>query len=672
MAIKPNMKKRRILIITGFGLILIGGLAILPWLQPPLFRMLAKLMGRYPSSTAALRLQVTGLCLVVVGGLLLLAGGSWQKMVKGWLQRLLAGCQRFQDGLARRLEKHVDLSGLTPTQLEKTSQEKNKINIWDWAAAGSFLLFAVYYFIGRLQGNFPYVDLGGDAANIASFAAAWAHPEYFRGDALLGNLDNIRIYATIHIPLLQWLNRLTGNYGLAMVSMLAPHIFIQMLGFYILGRTVLKNRYWAFLLAVATTTPFMMNLGERWGIMEEPVPRFTFQAFLPYLLTLAWVWRNQPRRWPWVMAFTGAMVYLHPVSTPTWALAIWLAMWLFIPRSWSWIKQFGMMFINGLILLLVAAPFILNYLGHHVQGQSLNYDLVYYIIDTFFPPNLINVPAAVGQFLFITLISGLLPLAVVAFILLRILKRDEPEGLRLILGWMAGLALMSIFIPWIEHTIERYLRMVPYETELTRGLRYFVPFMLLICLWTLSELQRRWRNPARAKWVAYIGALLVGLWVITNPPDPEFFQKTVACLAKGQVVCSTPTDMGLALDAIKEQVPPGAPIFSSSAMLSDGSYSLGVRYMALRPLVFSFKDRGLLAYSNAQALNQWHEIYKQMEYFRANPRRALKVQTFLNLMNQYKIDYLLLDFDPGPNNLDLLNAQEIYHNKTYYLLRLQP
>ncbi len=110
----------------------------------------------------------------------------------------------------------------------------------------------------------------------------------------------------------------------------------------------------------------MMNLGERWGIMEEPVTRFTFQAVLPYLLTLAWIWRNQPRRWPWVMAFTGALVYLHPVSTPAWALAIWLAMWLFIPASWSWFKQLGVMFANGLIMLLVVAWLAL--LGASVFG----------------------------------------------------------------------------------------------------------------------------------------------------------------------------------------------------------------------------------------------------------------------------------------------------------------
>jgi hypothetical protein len=105
-------------------------------------------------------------------------------------------------------------------------------------------------------------------------------------------------------------------------------------------------------------------------------------------------------------------------------------------------------------------------------------------------------------------------------------------------------------------------------------------------------------------------------------------------------------------------------------MFGDDTYSLGVRYMAERPLVFSYKDRGLLAYSNAQELNQWHEIYKQLEYFKSNPRRALKVQTILDLMKQYKIDYLLLDFNPGPNNLNLLNGQDIYHNKTYYLVRL--
>ena len=665
------MKPRRSLFITGLCFIIVGIIAAMPWIQIHLFSLLARLMGRYPSSTAGVRLQIAGLLLAFIG-ILLITSRSWLPTIKPRLQLWVGGYLRFKTGLSRRLEKYVILPGSAGAPQEVSPQGIRKINIWDWAAAAGFLLFALFYFIGRLQGNFPNVSLGGDAANIASFAAAWAHPDYFRGDALLGNLDNIRIYATIHIPLLQWLNGILGSYGLAMVSMLAPHIFIQMLGFYIFGRVVFKNRYWAFLLAVATTAPFIMNLGERWGIMEEPVPRFTFQAVLPYLLTLAWMWRNQPRRWPWVMAFTGALVYLHPVSTPAWALAIWLAMWLFIPASWSWIKRLGVMFANGLIMLLVAGPFILNYIGHHVQGQTLSYELVYYIVDTLFPENLINVPAAVGQFLLLTLESGLLPLAIIAFFLIRVFKRDDNEGLRLILGWLGGLALMSIVIPWIEHTVERYFRMVPYETELTRSLRYFVPFMLLFCLWTLSELQRRWKNPVRARLVPFVGALLVGLWVATNPPNPAFFQKTVACLTRGHLVCASPTDMDQVLAAIRVEVPPGSPIFSSESLLgNDGSYSLGVRYVSERPLVFTYKDRGLLAYSNAQALNQWHEIFKQMENFRGNYPRTLKVQTLLDLIKQYKIDYLLLDFDPGPNNLKLLNGQIVYYNRTYYLVSLR-
>ncbi len=669
------MKNRRLVLITGFIFIFLGLILALPWIQSPLFNLLAKPMGRYPSHTAGVRLQIGGGVLVLVG-ILLVTTRYWLPYLRRLFQSLASGYRRIEAGLVRLLEKYVTLPAL-PAEAEQAAtgpaadRRTGKINAWDWAAAAGFLLFALAYFIGRLQDNFPNVTLGGDAANIASFAAAWAHPQYFQGDALLGNLENIRIYATVHIPVLQWLDGLLGSYGMAMISTLAPHIFIQMLGFYIFGRLVFKNRYWAFLLAVATTVPFIMNLGERWGIMDEPVPRFTFQAVLPYLLSLAWIWRSQPRRWPWLMAFTGLMVYLHPVSTPGWALAIWLAMWLFIPASWSWIKRLGVMFVNGLIMLVVAGPFILNYSSHHVEGQTLSYELVYYIVDTFFPPNLINVPAAVGQFLLITLASGLLPLALIAFILIRLLKRDDPQGTRLMLGWLGGLALMSIVIPWIEHTIERYLRMVPYETELTRGLRYFVPFMILFCLWALCELQRRWKNPARAGRVALAGAMLVGLWVATNPPNPVYFQKTAACLARGQLICSTPTEMDLALAAIKEQVPPGSPIFSSGALLGlDGSYSLGVRYVAERPLVFSYKDRGLLAYSNAQALDQWHEIYKQMEYFKTNPRRALKVQTILDIMKEYKIDYLLLDFNPGPNNLNMLNGQEIYHNKTYYLVKL--
>ncbi|MEI6291493.1 MAG: hypothetical protein WCP19_13770, partial [Chloroflexota bacterium] len=60
-------------------------------------------------------------------------------------------------------------------------------------------LFAILAFIFQLSAfsnGFPTVILGGDAANIASFAAGRAFPQLFLGDAILGDLRNIGLYVT--------------------------------------------------------------------------------------------------------------------------------------------------------------------------------------------------------------------------------------------------------------------------------------------------------------------------------------------------------------------------------------------------------------------------------------------------------------------------------------------
>ena len=56
-----------------------------------------------------------------------------------------------------------------------------RLNHWDWLFALAFLAFAVVYFLGRLQGNYPIVILTGDGGNIASYAAAQDHPDWFTG-----------------------------------------------------------------------------------------------------------------------------------------------------------------------------------------------------------------------------------------------------------------------------------------------------------------------------------------------------------------------------------------------------------------------------------------------------------------------------------------------------------
>ena len=259
-----------------------------------------------------------------------------------------------------------------------------KINRWDLAFTLVFLAFAGVYFLGRLQANYPIVILTGDGGNIASYAAALDHPGWFQADPALGNSSNIGIYATIHIPLIRALYRLTGDYGLAYAWLVLPQTFLQLLGFYILGLVIFKNRFWAFMLAFLTAmTVINIGLGEIWGVWQDALPRVTFQSLLPFLLALTLVWKDRPGRWPWLMLFAGLLVYVHPISAPAWGLAIWLSLWLLQPKGWSWKRRSLVMLGLGFLFLLVLTPYALNYLSYRGRDQSADYNTVMVILQNY-------------------------------------------------------------------------------------------------------------------------------------------------------------------------------------------------------------------------------------------------------------------------------------------------
>ena len=359
-------------------------------------------------------------------------------------RRALEKPQSIGDGIYHR--PHLRMFSLT-YRYRTGSQFRAKdrpagINHWDWLAMLTFLTFAVIYFLGRLQGNYPVVILTGDGGNIASYAAALDHPGWFQADPVLGDLRNIDIYATIHIPIIRALNRLTGDYGLAYAWLVLPQTFLQLLGFYLAGKGAVHQsqqqyrRYSAgrivsgpFVLAFLTAmTVINIGLGEIWGVWQDALPRVTFQSLLPFLLTLTLVWKDRPGRWPWLMLLAGLLVYVHPISAPAWGLAIWFSLWLLLPTGWNWKRRILTMLGLGVLFLLVLAPFAVNYLSYRGQDQAADYNTVMAILQTYSPKNLLNVPAALGDFVWSMTRSLLLPVALAGFTGNLVIEERRPHS----------------------------------------------------------------------------------------------------------------------------------------------------------------------------------------------------------------------------------------------------
>src|SRR5919199_1777723 len=487
-------------------------------------------------------------------------------------------------------------------------------NIVDGLTILGFALFSVIYFLGRWKGAYPFIFLGGDAANIASFAAAWDHPKLFLGDQALGNPSNFRFYATIHIPILQALFRITRDYGSAFISLLAPHIFIQTLGFYLFGRLVFQSRYWAILLAIVTLAPVWLNLGEYWGISPDPQPRFSFQALLPYILAATFYWGQQPSSWPWLMAATGSLIYVHPVSTPGWGLAIWLGFLALKPVYYSFKKQLAYMLMAGVVFLGVGLPLLIYYLSNHAHGATANYKEIYELMITYFGEGYLDIPWAIKEFILLMWQKGLLPFFTVSLPLILWLRREDRQT------------------------------------------------VLLVSLWLLVEIAKKYGN---TRIIAVIGALLVILWAYQ--PKPDFvrtgliFSELLQCWRQGNLVCMNVADSRSleALEAISRLTPPTSRILPLGEIAQ--AYSLAIRYYALRPVVYSYKDVGVLGYANHAEFIKWHQKNHKMKKIEKEKNSQIQLQEVKKLSQELGAQYCLVD-----NNLSLMTNSNLKGENLIY------
>jgi hypothetical protein len=538
---------------------------------------------------------------------------------------------------------------------------------WDAIILAGFALFTVLLSVGSLQGNFPYAHIGGDAANLAGFAAARAHPELFVGDEILGDPNNFRYYSSLTIPLIQALESRLGDYGLAFLVLQAPHVFLHLAGFYLLGRMLFSSRYWAALLAIINGMPVSLMLGEIWGVSTLALPRVSFQTFLPFVLMAAIAWRSKPSRWPVLMVMAGMLMYLHMVSGPTWALALWLGFWAFLPASWSWKKRLAYLGPLGAVFLLVVSPFALNYLRSHASATTGDYERLYAIMVSIYPSKILDAPAAFIESLWVYAKLFLLPLGLLGTALLLMLRRTDRKILGLVGMWISGILVASVGIPSVEGAIERAFHLLPLQIDLVRGIRYLVPFMLLVALWPLAEISSQLRRLGDRRGVALVmlsGALLVSAWAYEHPPYPTELLRGLQCLAQGRLVCTESGQLGRTLDGVREATPPGSRILATALPMQ-------IRYRSTRPVLYTKRDGDILGMANHAGLVEWERRNARMNEILGIPETGPRLAELAAFGRELGADYLFVDFPVSPEDLMTAGAEIAFQNPPCTLLLLR-
>ena len=530
----------------------------------------------------------------------------------------------------------------------------------------SFAIFSALFFLSHLQDDYPYIRLSSDGATIAAFAAAYDHPELFAGDPVLGDRNQFGAYQALIIPLIRLLTPFTDNYALAFLAWIFPVVFLFLSTFYLLGREFFQDRYWAVLFTILNAIPYTLKIDST-GI-REPLPRVIFQAVLPLIIFLLIKLRDKPGLWFVVSIATGLLVYVHSVSTPAWAAGILLGYLAFLPRNWGTGHRLGYLVLQGVCVLLVMMPFILNFSSYRSGSSNVDLEIVNYIYHNHFPEGLLDVPGTVKNFLWTVHDNRLLYVSLASILILFFLGNSSRRTLGMVLLWGLGIMMISILLPYTERAVERYLRLPPFEIELLRGIRHFIFLMFFVTVWALSELTRRAKTyPIKYAAIAIGLLLLVPVYAGRNP-EIVGIRPALDCLATGRIICSTPGNLDRVLQFLKEETPPGSRIFFANH--AEDRDALVVRYIALRPLVYSHKDRGVISTNPAYAV-KWYKNFSELsshgearDWYRNHPQDMIRFARGLGA------EYLVLRLrDAVP--LDDGSTRVVYHNKAYTVFSLE-
>lgn len=554
-----------------------------------------------------------------------------------------------------------------------------------------FVAISIFLTLGKMGNEFnPFAFLGGDMAVYASIAAAQDDPGLFAHDPFLSNEKNINSYNMIFFPIIRELKTVFGSYGTACLFLLPFFILIHLIGYYVLGNSIFRNPWAGFYTSLIVSVP-VSTYYDDWGIFLDALPRFLYQALLPFLLALSIVRGRNPNWWPVILSGLGILNYVHPVSTPVWIVAIMIGLWISADGADIW-KKTRMMALAILILVIILSPFLANYFNSTVDGTSTSedYDLVMSVLkDRFFMMRDAGLIDVLLNFLSsrMGLVFDLvwyLVLALAAGGIIYGAKWYESSGLfpsiRQITAWMIGILIAGAVIPAIEQAVFARLREIPPEFELLRTLRFMMPLILLSAMCFLWIVKDRYQNQlimshsaSRISINIFFMILLIawgGRGFALRIDFRAAVYQNIRCWGKAEIICplsdKSPDLIGV-LNVIRDETPIGSSIFSEGEILA-------IRYYAFRPLMYTYKDGAPLAYTDQQQLLNGSDQYitmTKLAKLRNMPDRRKKYMNYLvEFALTMEADYIVLDtpYDPGLYYPTILNF--IYSNANYSLYEI--
>ena len=531
-----------------------------------------------------------------------------------------------------------------------------------------------------LDGPRPLLLQSGDAGNVASFVAGWLHHGRFVSDLVLANQHNYRFYITAMIPLVMFFDIFTHDLGTAYALLYFPLIFLQLLGFYFLGKHLFKSSLWALLLVVLTFPPIQIFGGEMWGVYSEPLVRMSFGAILPFLILLFLRLAHKPRWLPFLFMLCGISVYFHSVSAPTVTLALWLGAFALKPQDESFFKRFRRLILAGLVFIAIALPFALVFFAGFpsLQSSTAIVGMNASMRNTFASvtgSQYYHAWAALGMILrgvgakyaFIW-IPGL-----VAFFLVPRLRPEYRAICRFFLLFMLGIILGSFGIALVDQTVSGLLHRSPLEIDLIRNMHFMVPILILGCVWVLREASACMMTTQ----AHYSRIFAIAFFAITGVFAGIVWHETPTRISDALGISAAPNELSSKPDVDSSAMLTyihNLPIDSSVLPIDAETMGLAIRYDSLQPVVYLRKDMNALMYSGSPDANTWWRDHQIMDSLLTASAAGEASQLLHKMVDMSKPKYLLFDAQRLSSVVAaaaLRSGVVVMRNQRWSLVRLQ-
>jgi hypothetical protein len=521
----------------------------------------------------------------------------------------------------------------------------------------TFVLVAVVFQVLGLRHARPRVLSMGDPGMVAGMIAAAQHPDRFASDHALGTGSSVEFYATVLRPVVSLLDHLVADFGTAYILTYGPLVFLQLLGFYLLGRVLLASRLHAVLLALLTLAPVYTSGGDLWGIADEPLTRMLYGAALPYVLAAGLVLYDRRFGWLVVPVLLAATVYLHPVSQPSVAASCLLAAAATTPGRPT-IARVARALVAGLVLAAAMLPYAVTYFSAGVAGMgavlgSAVADHLQFL-SAYFGPQYFDVRVALRMLLdggtgsgqgpwgwrWLVWCGGLTSLA-----LLSASRGAARRPARFLLCFLLGILMTSAGLAAVDERVAASHDRLPVLIDIIRNVRFTIPILLIgvvmgldalavrpsggrvatACLMALSATWWHWQPPLPMKWLQ--GRL--------SPQDPAVDDALPRILA------------------IARGLPPGSLFLP----IGDEQAGLALRYAALQPVAFLVKDLNFLLYSGRGEVGLWLETDERLRKLLSADDPQTAGTALRELIDSTRARYLLVASHSLPRATELAIAE---------------